>query len=635
MLRSFALGIALVLCVAALWGCTPHSPKSSPDEIWLRPGQSIQAAIEEAPPGATIKLLRGTWTENLRIEKDVVLRGEGPEATVIQAERPGPPVVWVSKEAKVSVERVTIKSGRGGYLSPDLSSAGIFAADQAAVVLREVKITQNAASAVFVRDQASLIIHDSELCENARYGIEAMGQAQIRLAQTRIFQNNMGGIWASEKCDVEMENTVIQGNLSLGLWLRDAARVKLWDTEVHGNQGPGIRSQDATSLTILASRICANRDTGLELLGSASLVTYGTIFQENWIGLEIKGGTAELQGCSLLANRWDGLVAGGDSLVLLAKTYVSGGQGSGVSISDRATATLVENVIQDFPVSGVSGFSSVLVSGEANEITNTGVPLLGNVQPEIRKKRVTPYLNSLVFPHPDFPDLQSAIDAVLPGGVLALQPGRHQAGVTVDKPLEMRGIADVVLQGATPSAPVLSLVSGADLRLLGVDITGGSEGLAMGAQTMAQLTDCHIWGNAVGIKLWRDARLSATQVSVRGHSQGGIWLWDKSQAILSAAIVQDNEVCGIGVGGRSQLQLYRSSIVGNGWQGGVLLREFAQAELWYNVLAKNKGYGVAVQSSACVGSGPGFFGEIRGGKNEFSENYKGPVCPTDLIFLGE
>ncbi|MCS7240408.1 MAG: right-handed parallel beta-helix repeat-containing protein [Candidatus Bipolaricaulota bacterium] len=634
MLRYFVFCLTIALAVATLSGCTPHSPTSS-NEIFLRPGQSIQAAIEAATSGATIRLSRGTWVENLRLEKSVVLRGEGPDATIIQAERPGPPVIWVGKEAKVVIEGITIKSGRGGYLSPELSSAGLFAAEQATVELRQVKVTQNAASAVFARDQASLALHNSELSENARYGVEAWGQARLWLGATKVVQNSMGGGWASEKSYVEADKAIIQNNLALGLWLRDTAAAKLWDTDVRENQGPGIRGQDGASVTILASRICANRDAGLELLGNATLVAYGTLFQENWTGLEIKGGSAEVHGCMLFSNRWDGLTVGGNSSLLITKTHISGGQGSGVAVSDKAMATLLENVIQNFPVAGVSGFSSNLVAGEANEIENTGVPLLGNVRPEVRKKRATPRWESLVFPNKDFPDLQSAIDALLPSGVLEIQTGHYQAGVTVDKPVEIRGNGDVVLCAVVSSAPVLSLVPNANLRLVGVNVTGGSEGLAMGAQAVAQLLDCGLWENGVGIKLWRDAQLSATRVSITRHAQGGVWLWDDSQAILTDCTVHGNEVCGIGAGGRSHLQLYRCSIVENGWQGGVLLREFAQAELWHNVFTKNKGHGVATQSPACVGSGPGFFGEIRGGKNVFSENYKGPVCPAELNFLEE
>ncbi len=613
-------------------GCGSRSPGDD-SAILVRPGQSLQGVVDSAPAYSTIIIPRGTWTENLRLEKPVVLRGQGPEATIIQAGRAGPPVLWVGKEAKVRVEGLTIKGGRGGHVGPEMSSAGVFVAEQAVLQLREVKITQNAASGVFASDSAELYLEGTEIFGNTRYGVELIGEARAQLKETRVFQNGMGGIWVSHGSVLEAEGLVIAGNPNLGLWARDEAKVKLWASEARENQGPGLRCQDRAAVTLLASRIHGNEGVGVEVLGNAVLHAYGTSFQNNWDGLQIKGGTVELQGCLVLQNRWDGINARGSSFVKVEKTELSGGQGSGVASSDRAVVRLAHCVIGDFLAAGVSGFSSVPIRGEANRIEGNGVALLGNVQPELREKKAASALEFLSFPHPDFPDLQSAVDALLPGGVLEVQAGSYVAGVTVDKSLEIRAKGEVVFRGVGSTAPVFSLVAGASFKLVGGKITGGSEGLAMGAQAAAELSDCAILENLAGIKLWQDARLQATKVSVAKHPQGGIWLWDESQATLSEMDVRENEMCGIGAGGRSFLRLSRSFIAGNGWLGGVLLREFARAELWDNVFSENKGYGLVVESSACVGSGPGFWGEVSGGRNAFVGNYKGAVCPGEFIFL--
>jgi len=600
----------------------------------VKPGQSVQAAIDSAPAGSTVVLPRGTWTENLRIEKALVVRGQGPEATVIQAERAGPPVLWVGRDAQVTVEGLTIKGGRGGHISPELSSAGVFLADQAVLNLRQVKIIQNAASGVFVSGEASLSAEEVEIAQNMRYGVELMAQARARFEKAKILQNSMGGVWLSSASVLELENSVVTENSGLGLWARDGAKVRLWATEVRANQGPGIRGQDGAEVMLLGSQVLRHPEVGVEILGKAVLRAYGTIFQGNWHGLEIKGGVAELQGCSIVSNRWDGLDARGSSSVFLERTEISGGQGSGVASSQTAKVVLIRCVIQGFLAAGVSGFSTVPVTGEENELGGNGVALLGNVEPKLRKKKVPQALAFLSFPDPDYPDLQSAVDAILPGGVLELQPGTYAAGVTVDKPLEIRAKGEVILRGISSTAPVLSGVAGADLRLFGLRITGGSEGIALGADAVARLSNCAVFENAAGIKLWQNARLFAEGVDIYRHPQGGIWLWDETKAELSAVAVHDNEMCGIGVGGRSFLRLERSSITENGWLGGVLLREAGHVELWDNVFSGNKGYGLAVGSPGCVGSGPGFWGKILGGRNEFSGNYKGAVCPRDLIFLG-
>lgn len=631
-MRRFLAFFFLILS-GFLLGCSSRVPVGE-HAILVRPGQSIQAAIDSAPPGSLLILSRGTWNENLRIEKPLALRGESPEATVIQAERPGPPVLWVAKEAQVDVEGLTLKGGRGGYVSPELSSAGVFVTENAVLNLRRVKVTQNAASGIFASGQAVLNCDGVEIFGNTRYGLESVGEARAYLKGAKIAQNGMGGVWASAASHLELEDSLIAGNAGLGLWVRDESRVKLWATEVRENQGPGLRCEDASEVRLLASRVLNHGDVGVEVLDDVVFEAYGTIFQDNWHGLAIKGGAAFLQGCSVVENRWNGLDARGRSFVRVEGTEFSGGQGAGVASAERASVALLRCSIQGFMASGVSGFSAIPVSGEENELGGNGVALLGNVEPLLRKKKAPPTLDFLSFPHPDFPDLQSAIDALLPGGVLEIQSGTYPAGVTVDKALEIRAKGEVTLRGLSSTAPVLSGVAGADLRLLGVRVTAGSEGLALGANARATLSNCTIFENAAGIKLWQNAFLFAEETSVFNHAQGGIWLWDESQAELEKVTVRHNEICGIGAGGKSSLRLYQSLIEENGWFGGLLLREAARVELRENRFVRNKGYGLAVESRACVGSGPGFWGEVSGSGNEFGENYKGPFCPAEFSFLG-
>lgn len=64
--------LAVLLCVmpVALFGGAAHAA-----EWTVHPGASIQAAIDGAAPGDTVRVLRGHYTENLRITKPLTLQG--------------------------------------------------------------------------------------------------------------------------------------------------------------------------------------------------------------------------------------------------------------------------------------------------------------------------------------------------------------------------------------------------------------------------------------------------------------------------------------------------------------------------------------------------------------------------------
>jgi nitrous oxidase accessory protein len=65
-------------------------------EVVVRPGESLQTAIDAAPAGAVIVLSEGRWEENVKIEKSLTLRGTGADVTVISGVEEGYPVVWIA-----------------------------------------------------------------------------------------------------------------------------------------------------------------------------------------------------------------------------------------------------------------------------------------------------------------------------------------------------------------------------------------------------------------------------------------------------------------------------------------------------------------------------------------------------------
>ncbi len=107
---------------------------------------TIQAAIELAAEGDTVLVAAGTYTENLVFQgRDIVLRGAGVGATVLDADRNGSGIVIESGESRACVvERMSIVRGTGTVrIFPDRSGfmggGGIFV-EEASPTLRQLRI---------------------------------------------------------------------------------------------------------------------------------------------------------------------------------------------------------------------------------------------------------------------------------------------------------------------------------------------------------------------------------------------------------------------------------------------------------------------------------------------------------------
>lgn len=616
----FCVGTLLLL------GCSSREEVGEANAIVVSFGQSIQEVVDCAPPGAVIHLPAGTWRENLYITKSLTLRGKNAKATVLMGQRPGQPVLWVSGEAMVTLAGMTIQGGHGGYGGPTISPAGVLVDGKAQVHLEWVEVTQNSGAGLVAQNEAQVEVVESTITGNNRYGVEVWGQAQVVLRETKVLQNKMGGVWVEEGAFFQAEGAILGENLGPGLWARGQSKVHLHNTEVRQSRGPGIHAQDAASVELRACRILDNQEHGVYLSGTSVLVAQDTAFHRNWYGLHLLGGQAVLDRCSILNNFWDGVRLRRRSSATITRTEIAQGQGSGVAVVDQAQARLEFNRITGFAVAGVYAFAASPVEGGDNVLEGNGAHILGWVGPGLRKPTETARYEVLSFPHPDFPTLQAAVDAVLPGGILAIAGGTHTAAVVVDRPLEIRGAGDAVLRGQG-DGPVISVVNGGKLRLSGVHITGGATGLALNAGSSAELENCWFWENTVGLELWYDAQLTATRVSIAHHPQGGVWAWHGSQALLEEVTLYANETCGIGVGGLAYLQVLRSTFVENAGQAAVLLLDQAEVELYNNVFSHNKGYGVDAV--------PAFAGRVKGGGNVFEGNWRGAVRLAELGFLGK
>jgi parallel beta-helix repeat protein len=151
-MRSLARGILARTGVLVLCGVTFASVTVEADDdiVVPRDFSTIQAAVDAAAPGATIKVSRGTYTEEIVITKDLNLKGDGIRATQLQSpsaltpfavfvptEAPVAAVVLITNGAEVRISGFTLT----GPVPCDVEAGGIAVVEGARLRLEESQVT--------------------------------------------------------------------------------------------------------------------------------------------------------------------------------------------------------------------------------------------------------------------------------------------------------------------------------------------------------------------------------------------------------------------------------------------------------------------------------------------------------------
>ncbi len=140
---------------------------------------TIQEAIDAAPPGSTVKVLAGTYTEQIAITKNLKIVGAGMDVTIIRApsalvngQLGFPSIVEIYDGASVSLSRLTI-SGPGSIACGAVDESG----DEIPRLRTGIRVHSEAHldfGHAAVRD-----IHDTPMAQCPRSGTAiAVGQSQ-------------------------------------------------------------------------------------------------------------------------------------------------------------------------------------------------------------------------------------------------------------------------------------------------------------------------------------------------------------------------------------------------------------------------------------------------------------------------
>ena len=213
--------------------------------VRVQTGSSIQEAIDQAPEGGTIELGPGTWRETLKIDKPIAIRGEGMYQTIIAADQPGHPVLWIAaadmtQTASVTISNLTITGALGDCADAEqsLCADGILVQGSATVTVNACVITGNDLDGLYIVDNARAIVNDSVLTDNYT-GIWLSSSASADITHATL-SGNTYGIVIAEHASARITDCTISENIQDGMIIADAAQAVLIDNGITSNKRTGI-----------------------------------------------------------------------------------------------------------------------------------------------------------------------------------------------------------------------------------------------------------------------------------------------------------------------------------------------------------------------------------------------------------
>ncbi len=618
-------GVVLGLLIARPWE-VPHPDCS----VTVKPGESIQAAVDAAAAGSVICLGRGEWTENIVIDKPLTLVGSGAGRTIIDVGLISQPVVGVSGQdtdpIEVKIEGLTM-SGAG-------LGSGVEVSGLASVEVRDCRISGRAYG-VQVSDSAGLTLIGCTVSDTSQRGVFLTGSARADITGSRIEENRRFGIWVAGSAQLTLVDSEVSANGSHGFWVRDEARVELSYCLVSRNRGHGVWLTGQSSVRLSGCRVSGNSDHGIIAEDSVSVEMTDSRVLSNWHGVEFASQSrATVTGTTVSDSRFDGVRVRGAAHAAISSSVISAGS-RGLWLAGQVEVDISDCVIEENAGYGVFSWYGAEVTGQGNLFRGNGVDLGGKLSGELRIPLEEPAESKITWPDERYESLQAAIDALVAGGTLLLEPGEYKAGLTIGKELVVEaGDGEVTLKGKTCALPVLSLVDGADLHLSGVVISGGAEGLLISGAARAVLSDCTVSGNTDGVNPSHSSSVELIRCYVDGNERYGLYARDNAEVTVVGCRISNNSESGVAAADMARVTISDSTVSHNGGAGGIVFWGSCQVTLEGNTIAENHGFGAATRDHRCFHqSFWSFRGRISGSTNVFEANRRDDVCPPDLGFL--
>jgi hypothetical protein len=228
-------------------------------EIWVRPGESIQAAIDRAWPGAVLTIEPGVYRESLEISDGLTLRGIGGDVIIEPVGGQVGLFIRIAEDAAVRLEDLAVRR----------ATIGVQLSANTVCDLEDVEIS-DCETGIQALERAQLSLDTCTLRRNET-ALRALGRSETAIARCTIegSQGEVAAVIVQEHASVSIDWTDIASGLGNGLFALDDAAVYIQRSLVRFNKGDGIVVAEAASVYLDDVGFRGNDGYGLRAITDA------------------------------------------------------------------------------------------------------------------------------------------------------------------------------------------------------------------------------------------------------------------------------------------------------------------------------------------------------------------------------
>lgn len=346
-----------------------------------------------------------------------------------------------------------------------------------------------------------------------------------------------------------------------------------------------------TGCTITEARFGA----GVRISGQALVTLDDVAITQSFMGmLAVGSAQVALTNAQVLENQFNGVHAEDSAHVTLQNVRIAHNGFDGLVAKDSTTLQVNESVIEDNKHCGVWVLSGK-ISGTPNAMRGNGADLCGFAPSAIRKPLVAQTDKTQLTVPGDFQDIQEALDALAPGGTVLLQNGTYAVGLTIWKPVTLRGPA--ALTAVPDRQLIVSTIAEAQGALLdGVTLTGSrGDGALLYGQTTFQNAQISKHADD-GVEIAGSAVVQMIQTAVFDNGDDGIFLSERAQLTLTNSMISSNKGDGIEARDFTRVKLQNTQVFNN-MARGLDIRIAAQLDVSGSQIVGNKADGMVLRDS--------------------------------------